>query len=100
MADARKCDSCGIYYEISPNRESTGIVYYRDNIDGSRSPNPVVVDLCPNCMKSLQSFIKSSCTLMPNPKREAVIKAYKELLAGSECAIDAALGYLGEALDG
>lgn len=62
MSLARKCDLCGIYYDtVAPvSRKGqyglamTQIVNEDDDID----VHSMMLDLCPQCLRDLQEFVK------------------------------------------
>lgn len=63
MADAKKCDRCGIYYERADMEEN---VYYMRWVDGYKSDR---IDLCPSCLKAMDRFLKCESTVFHNSTR-------------------------------
>jgi hypothetical protein len=68
MANAKKCDTCGSYYDAEePNRA----------YNVHKMPDEKPLDLCPDCYEHLESFLTS----MSKPKRA---KKYKLSDAGHD----------------
>lgn len=60
MANVKKCDHCGTYYDKS----SEGYSYVRlDNND--------VIDLCPECMNILQSWLRGEVAFVPAKEKRS-----------------------------
>lgn len=61
MADAKKCDRCGEFYEpyiILDGKETCNkIRLQQESIDGMTNYTFGSKDLCPDCMEVLKSFI-------------------------------------------
>lgn len=51
MALAKQCDRCGAFYQqkVSPNIQIRKYTYQRDYFD---------IDLCPDCQKKLETWLK------------------------------------------
>ena len=52
MADAKKCDRCGVYYERADMNKN---IYYMRWEDGYKSDR---IDLCPSCLEAMDHFLK------------------------------------------
>ena len=52
MADAKKCDRCGEFYERADMKEN---VYYMRWEDGYKDTR---IDLCPSCLEAMDHFLK------------------------------------------
>ncbi len=65
MAKARKCDRCGKFYEqykgneVSKNEKANGL-FLVDKDWNEEYYRRKVYDLCPDCMRKLESFSKGS----------------------------------------
>ena len=62
MALAKKCDRCGEMYEVKPmsikNQSVNGIMLIERSRDNNGYTNRGYIDLCPNCLKSFDFWIK------------------------------------------
>ena len=61
MATAMKCDRCGNFYGYSKgsNSEKSNGVIHIDRDLNNIFPMRKSYDLCPDCMKKLEAFIKN-----------------------------------------
>lgn len=57
MADARKCDYCGKYFDYNEN--DINYIRYGHRADGFKFSNVTTSDACPVCMKSIEGCIES-----------------------------------------
>ncbi len=71
MAKARKCDRCGIFYEqykgdkASKNEKANGL-FLIDKDWSEEYYRRKAYDLCPDCMRKLESFLNgSNCQANP-----------------------------------
>lgn len=61
---ARKCDRCGCYYDSYRGNtmfEETGrtnALWLIDRLDNEKAMSRKTYDLCPECMKELEKFLK------------------------------------------
>lgn len=64
MANAKKCDRCGGYFDISSNNFNRLSLYnsYRTSDNGK------MFDLCPTCMANLRTWLDGKDTMLVNPK--------------------------------
>lgn len=65
MALAKKCDRCGIFYDIYPKSGSTSfnsIKLVSTDSRGNERIGSIMMDLCPECMGKLKDYL--------NPKKE------------------------------
>lgn len=62
MASAKKCDICGALYEAYNHdwigNKPNGIALVSIKYDYAYSEN-TLLDCCPDCMRSIQDFVKS-----------------------------------------
>lgn len=59
MALAKKCDTCGRFFEFDRySNKHNGFMYVRFNNIGTLYDDNVPYDCCPECMEKIQNFIK------------------------------------------
>lgn len=66
MANAKKCDRCGTYFEEKPSEEKKIVITRHDKITGFDLSQGVhfkdvkkeEIDLCPDCMEELLEFLR------------------------------------------
>lgn len=120
MANAKRCDICGNYYEIYNTKNSpkkvNGFVYVNETEDRGYYAHGIQ-NCCPECMTAVKTFVEElkdfdkeaakAKALMSIHAMDRVSNAYKKLLFMDRRAtkdemwavIEEAIGYLGEALD-
>ena len=61
MADAKKCDRCGAYYDTNKGAKSINGYFVRGvRICTSISNSTIKVDLCDDCINKLYDFLYGS----------------------------------------
>lgn len=78
MSEAKKCDRCGKFYSVSSNYKI--LPKYRIGLNGDgRYSNFQEIDLCSDCMKSLDYFITNNYKTNMERFSEIFIKQFREL---------------------
>ena len=58
MADAKKCDICGSFFELTDNaRDIDRIVFSNQEFDHLSSAPPIHFDICSDCRRTLADLI-------------------------------------------
>lgn len=66
MANAKKCDRCGGYFDNS----STGFNHIMLDNSNRISTNNKMLDLCPSCMKALMLYLQNKAAIAPFDGKE------------------------------
>lgn len=76
MADAKKCDRCGAYYDKYGDRDHANAICVENDDFAGKVPCDKKYDLCPSCMAFIHEWLKNGCTCFTRgakiPKKLAI----------------------------